>query len=102
MQYRANEELMTRLSPDYSPFFRDGRLYLPEKTIALLLEAGLNRDIAQAARHGLLLDEQRRQINEITRLLERVTVGLARNSDAFRTLTAPETRFMLTGWPAEV
>jgi hypothetical protein len=87
-------------SQDYAPFFHDGLLYLPEKTIALLAAAGLDSRTAQAALHGLALDDDRVLIGQISNALEKVLGQVAEHSQAYQALNSRETRFLLTGRPA--
>ena len=84
----------------FAPYFRNGRLYLPEKTVVLLIDAGLQRDVAEAAMHGLALDTDRQLISEINRVLEFALTGLEEDSQEFRALTSEEAQFILTGKPA--
>lgn len=86
-------------SQAYAPFFRNGRLYLPEKTVALLMEAGLNREIAEAAMRGLALDTERHRIAEINQTLEMMLADMEEDSQEFRALTSDEAQFLLTGKP---
>jgi hypothetical protein len=83
----------------FAPYFRNGRLYLPEKTVALLMDAGLQRDVAEAATRGLALDTDRELIAEINRALEFVLTDLEEDSQEFRALTSEEAQFILTGKP---
>ncbi len=85
---------------DYAPFFRDGKLYLPEKTASLLIEAGLDAAIARAAKTGLALDDHRKQIAQINAILETALARMEEDTQAFQTLSSDETRFMLTGKPS--
>ena len=87
-------------SQAYAPFFRNGRLYLPEKTVALLIDAGLKRDVAETALRGLALDTDRQRIAEINRVLENLLTDLEEDSQEFRALTSGEAQFLLTGKPA--
>ena len=84
---------------EYAPFFRNGLLYLPEKTIDLLISAGLEPELAQAAQAGLALDDHRTQIARINHVLESVLAGLEASSRPFQALTSDDARFMLTGKP---
>lgn len=84
----------------YAPFFRNGRLYLPEKTVALLIDAGLKQEVAEAALRGLALDTERQRIAEINRVLEIMLTDMEEDSQEFRALTSDEAQFILTGKPA--
>jgi hypothetical protein len=84
-------------SKEYAPYFRDGLLFLPPKTVALLIEAGLDKNIGHAALHGLDLNDHRQQIAVISTTLEMALEQIEEDSSEFRTLAAPDTQFMLTG-----
>jgi hypothetical protein len=88
---------MTTSSQEFAPYFREGKLYLPPKTVALLVDVGLDKHIGQAALHGLNLNENHQEIALISRILENALEQIEEDSQEFRTLTAPETQFMLTG-----
>jgi len=87
-------------SQDYAPYFRDGLLFLPEKTLTLLLEAGLDAEVAHVAQRGLALDDDRALIGEISATLERVMGQIAEGSQAYQQLNTHEAYFLLTGRPA--
>jgi len=81
-----------------APYFRNGLLYFPEKTINALLEVGLDCHVAERARRGLSLDDSNTltQIgNSVDELLRRVDA----NSPFFSALASDEAYFMLTGKP---
>jgi uncharacterized protein YdeI (YjbR/CyaY-like superfamily) len=90
---------MPTLYNDYAPYFRNGLLFLPEHTITLLIEAGLDAQIAEAARAGLNLGEQRAQITIISQSLEAALAQMEEDSREFRALSDSNTHFMLTGKP---
>ncbi len=85
---------------DYAPYFRNGLLYLPEATVGLLIEAGLEQELARAALDGLALDDNRDQIARISRVLEAALERMEEDSQPFRALNSDDTRFMLTGKPS--
>lgn len=85
---------------DYAPYFRNGLLYLPEKTVDLLIEAGLDKELAQAALKGLALDDHREQIGKINRVLEAALEKMEEDSQPFQALTTDDARFMMTGKPS--
>lgn len=85
---------------DYAPYFRNGLLYLPEKTVDLLIEAGLERELAKAALSGLALDDHREQIGRINRVLEAALEKMEEDSQPFQALATDDTRFMMTGKPS--
>jgi hypothetical protein len=82
---------------DLAPYFRNGLLYLPAKTVALLVDAGLDKNIGYAALHGLSLSDQRAQIGLISQALEKALSELETNTVEYSALNSPETQFMLTG-----
>lgn len=85
---------------DYAPFFSDGRLFLPENTLELLISAGLDANIAHAAQNGLALDNDRAMIGQISDLLVRILNHLAEtHPEAYEQLSSDTTSFMLTGKP---
>ncbi len=92
---------MTTSANDYAPYFRNGLMFLPEATITLLIEAGLDAQIAQTARAGLNLGEQRAQIAIISRALETALEEMEESSHEFRALSGSDTQFMLTGKPPQ-
>lgn len=80
----------------YAPWFRNGKLFLPRKTVDLLISAGLDSTLAEQALHGLALDDQREEIGIISRALEQALYRLEIERQAYETLSSTETRFMLT------
>ncbi len=88
---------MTNFSQDFAPFFRNGRLFLPEKTVNLLIDSGLDTQTAQAALNGLDIIEQRELIGRLNRALEMALETLEESTQEFRALNSSETRFLLTG-----
>ncbi len=84
-------------SKEYAPYFRDGLLFLPPKTVAMLIDAGLDKHTGQAALHGLDLNDHRQQIAMISKALEAALEQIEEDSSEFQTLAAPDTQFMLTG-----
>ena len=80
----------------YAPFFREGLLYLPQKTIELLLDLGLDPKLAKMAQTGLRLDDNRAQIGLISNQLEKALEKLAHQPHIRDQLTSDEARFMLS------
>lgn len=91
---------MPSSSSDYAPYFRNGLLYLPEKTVGLLIEAGLEKELARAALNGLALDDHRDQIGMINRVLEAALEKMEEDSQPFRALTTEDAKFLMTGKPS--
>ena len=81
------------------PYYRNGLLYFPEKTVEMLLAAGMEQSVAQAAHEGLALDDDRR-MNEVRRVVQVVLAQSPAESAIYAALSNPETQFMLTGNPA--
>ena len=81
---------------DYAPFFREGLLYLPDTTIKLLIESGLEAQVAQLAKRGLRLDDDRSNIGIISNQLEKALAHLSQQSPIHDQLTSQETKFMLS------
>lgn len=84
---------------DFAPYFLNGLLYVPEKTVNLLIEAGLEREIGLAALDGLSLDEKER-IGKISHTLENLLGSLAQGSEAYEKLSTEKVYFLLTGRPS--
>ncbi len=84
------------LSKDYSPFFREGLLYFPETTLTLLVESGLDSNIAQLAKVGLRLDDDRSYIAHISDHLETTLTTLVQHSRIYEQLASQVTKFMLS------
>jgi hypothetical protein len=81
-----------------APYFRNGLLYVPQKTIDALVNVGLDNDTAARAIMGLQLDDvdSLHQLSEaIDELLNLVEV----DSPMFEALTSDESYFILTGVP---
>jgi hypothetical protein len=87
---------------DYAPYFRNGLLYLPEKTVTLLIDVGLDKATAEAALRGLALDDHRELIARINVSLEAVLTDMEEDTQAYQALSSDEATFMLTGKPAGV
>ncbi len=90
---------MRSTASEYAPYFRNGLLFLPEKTVLLLIENGLDKELAQAALNGLALDDNRAQIARINRVLEEALAQMEEDSQPFRALASDESKFMMTGKP---
>lgn len=74
--------MMSTLTNDneYAPHFRDGLLFLPEKAITLLIEAGVKHEVADRARHGMMLDN-REGLAEISAAIEQLLARMRQNSN---------------------
>jgi hypothetical protein len=87
---------------ELAPYFRNGRLYVPQRTLAMLVNAGLDRQIAEVALSGFDLDRQRNEIATVSYALENILATLEADTQEFAVLNSDETRFLLTGKPAAV
>lgn len=84
---------------EFAPYFRNGMLFLPARTVDMLVMAGLDATIGRAALHGLALDDHKVEIAQINRVLEYLLSGMEEDTEAFQTLSSDDTYFMLTGKP---
>lgn len=66
---------MLAFNHEYEPYLCDGMLCLPEKTVKIMLRAGLNPQIAEVARRGLVLEDPAR-IAEITEAIKQLVLDL--------------------------
>jgi hypothetical protein len=82
-----------------APYFRNGLLYVPEKTAQALREVGLDEETAQRVTSGLALDERKR-LHELSEAIDVLLHQLDVDSPLFEALTSDESYFMLTGLPA--
>lgn len=87
---------------DFAPYFRNGRLYLPQNTLTLLTDSGLETSIAAVASDGLDLHDHKNQIAIINKVLEKALAKLETSNPAVHALTSAEAKFLLTGKPASV
>jgi hypothetical protein len=87
---------------EYAPYFRNGLLYLPEKTVSLLVDVGLDKATGEAALRGLALDDHREQIALISQSLEQALAQMEDDTQAYHALSSGEAQFMLTGKPVNV
>ncbi len=81
------------------PYYRNGLLYFPTKTVEMLHKNGLSKTIAQAASAGLSLDDEA-EMQEVRSAVQAVLNQSAKDSAIYAALNNPETQFMLTGKPA--
>ncbi len=83
------------------PYFRNGLLYFPQRTIEALLAVGLDQNISEKALRGLALDD----VHSLTQLSQaiQVFVGQVERETAIAgALTSEESHFALTGLPERV
>jgi hypothetical protein len=87
-------------SQEFAPYFRNGMLFLPQATVNLLLDVGLDPRVGQAALRGLALDDHKDLIAQISQALEEVLGRMEEDTQAFQVLSSGETQFLLTGKPS--
>ena len=81
-----------------APYFRNGLLYFPEKTIKALLEAGLDQHTGQQAMQGLSLDDND-TLAQIAYAVDELLSRVDATSPFFNALASDDAYFMLTGKP---
>jgi hypothetical protein len=91
---------MDKRYKDFAPYYRNGRLFIPARTLTMLREVGLDERISMKATRGLDLTSQRDEVAVINQAMENLLSHLAEDTLAFEVLTSPTTRFYLTGKPA--
>ncbi|MBZ0295797.1 MAG: hypothetical protein K8L99_24780 [Anaerolineae bacterium] len=92
---------MSQMAKQFAPYFRNGLLYFPVKTVDILVMAGLDQQTGWMLQNGLSLDDQVR-IDQIRKAVELVTLKAKDGSALHMALTSPEARFMLTNMSAQV
>ena len=81
-----------------APYFRNGLLYFPEKTVRALIEVGLDSQTGYMAQHGLSLDDHR-SLSELSTAIDALLLQIDSTSPFFNALTSDEAYFILTGKP---
>ena len=84
-----------------APYFRNGLLYFPAKTVCALIEVGLDSQTGYMAQHGLSLDD-RHSLNELSKAIDALLMQINSTSPFFEALTSEDAYFMLTGKPISV
>ncbi|MCB9450114.1 MAG: hypothetical protein H6672_01675 [Anaerolineaceae bacterium] len=84
---------------DFAPYFRNGLLFLPPRTVDMLVTVGLDDAVGRAALNGLALDDQKPEITQINRAMEYLLSEMEEDTQAFEALSSSDTQFMLTGKP---
>lgn len=69
---------MFTYTSDYQPYMKDGRVFLPEKTIALLIEKGLDPKVGASVRQGMTLAEVI-NLDDLHRTFEQIVTRLGQN-----------------------
>lgn len=82
------------MTSHYMPFFREGRLCLPQATCQLLVESGLDAELIYRASKGLQLDDDRQYINTIRQQLKVIANTVDPSIQAV--LASQDTEYMLT------
>ena len=83
-----------------APYFRNGLLYFPEKTIQALLEVGLDWRIGHQATQGLSLDDND-SLEKIGESIDLLLGQVDAQSPFFGALASDDAYFMLTGRPLD-
>lgn len=81
-----------------APYFRNGLLYFPEKTITALLDVGLDWRTGQQALQGFSLDDND-SLAQIGRAIDDLLSQVDADSPFFSALASDDAYFMLTGKP---
>ncbi|MBZ0304211.1 MAG: hypothetical protein K8J31_31035 [Anaerolineae bacterium] len=82
----------------FAPYFRNGLLYFPEKTIQELLAVGLDSQIARRAARGLSLDDSA-SLEKLSCAIDTLLSQIDASSPYFAALASDDAYFMLTGKP---
>lgn len=80
------------------PYFANGLLYLPDKVVQALLNAGLEWSVGHAARRGIALDDTD-SLAEIAHAVDVLLSHISPTNPLYIALSSDDTRFMLTGKP---
>ena len=81
-----------------APYFRNGLLYFPEKTVCALVEVGLDSQTGYMAQRGLSLDDYI-SLSELSKSIDALLLQIDSSSPFFKALTSDDAYFMLTGKP---
>jgi hypothetical protein len=92
---------MTAEMLSLAPYFRNGMLYFPEKTINALMEVGLEWQIGHRATRGISLDDAE-SLRKLSQAIDTLLTQVNCDSPFFTALTSDEAYFMLTGKPLSV
>jgi len=65
-----------------TPYFRNGLLYFPEKTVYALMEVGLDTQTGYMAQHGLSLDDHH-SLNELSAAVDALLLQIDSSSPFF-------------------
>jgi hypothetical protein len=92
---------MTAEMLSLAPYFRNGLLYFPEKTIRALVEVGLDWQTGHRATRGISLDDGE-SLAKLTHAIDTLLSQVDYNSPFYNALTSDDAYFMLTGKPLAV
>jgi len=81
-----------------APYFRNGLLFFPEKTIDALMDVGLDSHIGDRAANGLSLDDDE-SLSQLNYAIDALLSRVDSSSPFFVALASDEAYFMLTGKP---
>ncbi len=81
-----------------APYFRNGLLYFPEKTVCALVEVGLDSQTGYMAQRGLSLGD-RISLDELSKAIDALLLQIEPDSPFFAALTSEDAYFILTGKP---
>lgn len=82
------------MATKYAPYYRQGLLCFPDKTLNLLVESGLDAELAKLAHHGLHLDVDHDFIIAINHHMATVLPSLDREIQA--ELASHDVEFMMS------
>jgi hypothetical protein len=92
---------MTAEMLSLAPYFRNGLLYFPERTIKALIEVGLEWQIGHRATRGISLDDSE-SLYKLSHAIDTLLGQVDCDSPFFTALTSDDAYFMLTGKPLAV
>ena len=81
-----------------TPYFRNGLLFFPEKTIHALIEVGLDWQVGHRAIRGLSLDDLS-SLDQLGQAIDPLLNQVDSTNPFFQALTSDDAYFMLTGKP---
>lgn len=81
---------------NFAPYFRNGMLFLPQRTVSALLDAGLSRPLAEHALLGIPLDD-RINLDNLSKAVFNLIIDMDPQHPLVGALANEETYFALTG-----
>lgn len=82
----------------FAPYFNNGLLYFPERTLQELVAVGLDHQVARRASRGLSLDDNA-SLEKLSGAIDTLLAQIDASSPYFEALTSDDAYFMLTGKP---